>query len=65
LKLDQAERRGLDLTTIRSASVSDWNNLLPSLGYSAQHSEGQVVKGKVVNIEDYGAFLEIMPVLKV
>ena len=23
--------------------------------------EGQVVKGKVVNIEDYGAFLEIMP----
>jgi len=24
-------------------------------------SEGQVVKGKVVNIEDYGAFLEIMP----
>ncbi len=24
-------------------------------------SEGQVVKGRVVNIEDYGAFLEIMP----
>jgi small subunit ribosomal protein S1 len=24
-------------------------------------AEGQVVKGKVVNIEDYGAFLEIMP----
>ena len=24
-------------------------------------SEGNVVKGKVVNIEDYGAFLEIMP----
>jgi small subunit ribosomal protein S1 len=24
-------------------------------------TEGQVVKGKVVNIEDYGAFLEIMP----
>src|SRR5687767_2900668 len=24
-------------------------------------SEGQVVKGKVVNIEDYGAFLEILP----
>jgi small subunit ribosomal protein S1 len=24
-------------------------------------SEGHVVKGKVVNIEDYGAFLEIMP----
>lgn len=24
-------------------------------------SEGQIVKGKVVNIEDYGAFLEIMP----
>ncbi|MBC7849161.1 MAG: S1 RNA-binding domain-containing protein, partial [Chitinophagaceae bacterium] len=24
-------------------------------------SEGSVVKGKVVNIEDYGAFLEIMP----
>ncbi len=24
-------------------------------------SEGEVVKGKVVNIEDYGAFLEIMP----
>src|SRR6187401_604635 len=23
--------------------------------------EGQVVKGKVVNIEDYGAFLEVMP----
>ena len=23
--------------------------------------EGEVVKGKVVNIEDYGAFLEIMP----
>ena len=24
-------------------------------------SEGQIVKGKVVNIEDYGAFLEILP----
>ena len=24
-------------------------------------AEGSVVKGKVVNIEDYGAFLEIMP----
>ncbi len=24
-------------------------------------TEGQIVKGKVVNIEDYGAFLEIMP----
>ena len=23
--------------------------------------EGEIVKGKVVNIEDYGAFLEIMP----
>jgi len=23
--------------------------------------EGNVVKGKVVNIEDYGAFLEIQP----
>ena len=24
-------------------------------------AEGNIVKGKVVNIEDYGAFLEIMP----
>jgi small subunit ribosomal protein S1 len=28
---------------------------------SADLSEGSVVKGKVVNIEDYGAFLEIQP----
>ncbi len=28
---------------------------------SENMAEGQVVKGKVVNIEDYGAFLEIMP----
>ena len=28
---------------------------------SASIKEGEVVKGKVVNIEDYGAFLEIMP----
>jgi len=27
----------------------------------ANIAEGQVVKGRVVNIEDYGAFLEIMP----
>ncbi len=27
-------------------------------------AEGSVVKGKVVNIEDYGAFLEILLVLK-
>jgi small subunit ribosomal protein S1 len=28
---------------------------------TANISEGNIVKGKVVNIEDYGAFLEIMP----
>ena len=33
------------------------------MGYSCLKTinEGAVVKGKVVNIEDYGAFLEIMP----
>ena len=29
--------------------------------FSEAIKEGEVVKGKVVNIEDYGAFLEIMP----
>jgi len=32
-----------------------WDTLTESL------KEGEIVKGKVVNIEDYGAFLEIMP----
>ena len=32
-----------------------WEVLDPTVG------EGSVVKGKIVNIEDYGAFLEIIP----
>ena len=32
------------------------------MGYPGRNlKEGEIVKGKVVNIEDYGAFLEIMP----
>ena len=32
------------------------------MGYPGENlKEGEIVKGKVVNIEDYGAFLEIMP----
>src|SRR6187401_1227571 len=40
---------------LKQLTPHPWDTLTESL------KEGEVVKGKVVNIEDYGAFLEIMP----
>ena len=40
---------------LKQLTPHPWDVLPETIG------EGQVVKGKVVNIEDYGAFLEIMP----
>ncbi len=40
---------------LKQLTPHPWDTLAESL------KEGEVVKGKVVNIEDYGAFLEIMP----
>ncbi|MFC4261997.1 30S ribosomal protein S1 [Ferruginibacter yonginensis] len=40
---------------LKQLTPHPWDTLSDSL------KEGEVVKGKVVNIEDYGAFLEIMP----
>ncbi|ULQ58013.1 30S ribosomal protein S1 [Flavihumibacter rivuli] len=40
---------------LKQLTPHPWDVLPENIG------EGQVVKGKVVNIEDYGAFLEIMP----
>lgn len=64
LKLDQKlnvvvldfddEKRRISLG-LKQLTPHPWDTLPESL------SEGSVVKGKVVNIEDYGAFLEIFP----
>ena len=64
LKLDQKlnvvvldfddEKRRISLG-LKQLTPHPWDVLPEGVG------EGQVVKGKVVNIEDYGAFLEIMP----
>lgn len=40
---------------LKQLTPHPWDSLVENL------KEGDVVKGKVVNIEDYGAFLEIMP----
>ncbi len=40
---------------LKQLTPHPWDTLTESL------KEGEIVKGKVVNIEDYGAFLEIMP----
>ncbi len=40
---------------LKQLTPHPWDTLPTTL------SEGEIVKGKVVNIEDYGAFLEIMP----
>jgi small subunit ribosomal protein S1 len=40
---------------LKQLTPHPWDTLPETL------AEGQIVKGKVVNIEDYGAFLEIMP----
>ena len=40
---------------LKQLTPHPWDTLAENL------KEGEVVKGKVVNIEDYGAFLEIMP----
>jgi len=40
---------------LKQLTPHPWDTLSESL------KEGEMVKGKVVNIEDYGAFLEIMP----
>ena len=40
---------------LKQLTPHPWDTLSESI------KEGEVVKGKVVNIEDYGAFLEIMP----
>lgn len=40
---------------LKQLTPHPWDTLAESL------KEGEIVKGKVVNIEDYGAFLEIMP----
>ncbi len=40
---------------LKQLTPHPWDSLTENL------KEGDVVKGKVVNIEDYGAFLEIMP----
>lgn len=49
---DEKKRISLGL---KQLTAHPWDNLTADL------SEGSTVKGKVVNIEDYGAFLEIMP----
>jgi len=49
---DEKKRISLGL---KQLTAHPWDNL------PAEISEGAKVKGKVVNIEDYGAFLEIMP----
>jgi small subunit ribosomal protein S1 len=49
---DEKKRISLGLKQLTS---HPWDNL------PAEITEGSKVKGKVVNIEDYGAFLEIMP----
>jgi small subunit ribosomal protein S1 len=49
---DEKKRISLGL---KQLTAHPWDNL------PAEISEGSKVKGKVVNIEDYGAFLEIMP----
>ncbi|MEJ7627621.1 MAG: 30S ribosomal protein S1 [Ferruginibacter sp.] len=40
---------------LKQLTAHPWDTLAENL------KEGEMVKGKVVNIEDYGAFLEIMP----
>ena len=40
---------------LKQLTAHPWDTLAETL------KEGEMVKGKVVNIEDYGAFLEIMP----
>jgi len=40
---------------LKQLTAHPWDTLAENL------KEGEVIKGKVVNIEDYGAFLEIMP----
>jgi small subunit ribosomal protein S1 len=40
---------------LKQLTPHPWDSLVANM------NEGDVVKGKVVNIEDYGAFLEIMP----
>ena len=40
---------------LKQLTPHPWDTLAESL------KEGEIIKGKVVNIEDYGAFLEIMP----
>lgn len=40
---------------LKQLTAHPWDTLAENL------KEGEIVKGKVVNIEDYGAFLEIMP----
>lgn len=64
LKLDQKlnvvvldfddDKRRISLG-LKQLTPHPWDTLPETIG------EGQIVKGKVVNIEDYGAFLEIMP----
>jgi len=49
---DEKKRISLGL---KQLTPHPWDNL------PAEIAEGSKVKGKVVNIEDYGAFLEIMP----
>jgi small subunit ribosomal protein S1 len=49
---DEKKRISLGL---KQLTAHPWDNL------PAEITEGARVKGKVVNIEDYGAFLEIMP----
>ena len=49
---DEKKRISLGL---KQLTPHPWDVLPETIG------EGQVVKGRVVNIEDYGAFLEIMP----
>ena len=40
---------------LKQLTPHPWDTLAESI------KEGEIVKGKIVNIEDYGAFLEIMP----
>jgi small subunit ribosomal protein S1 len=49
---DEKKRISLGL---KQLTPQPWENL------PAEITEGAIVKGKVVNIEDYGSFLEIMP----